>query len=326
MSHEIAFIDGQYSFARAEGTDAAWHKLGQVILPTDDRATKLRKAGLLYTVEKAPMYYRPACDKPADGQPAPKARQYSDRVAQYRSDTGADLGIVSPTFQTVQPAEALDFFEVWAKEGGATIETLFALHGGRVYGGLAAIGKAVAIEGDVLKPYVYWSTACDGTRNTKIKNTAIRVVCANTDAMTRGDKAQYSLSHRSKYDPKAAREHVEKALEQFGAYCQMVRSLARVKVDSVKAAGLTEVLVGPAKTPKGRESTAFASIMALFQGSAKGSDLVTAKGTAWGYLNAVTDYVDHHARATSSDNRFDSAQDGIGDDLKGKARDLVTTI
>ena len=50
-----------------------------------------------------------------------------------------------------------------------------------------------------------------------------------------------------------------------------------------------------------------------------GSDLVSAKNTAWGLVNAVTEYVDHHRRARSQDNRLDSAWFGQGAVLKQRA-------
>ena len=43
------------------------------------------------------------------------------------------------------------------------------------------------------------------------------------------------------------------------------------------------------------------------------------RGTAWGLVNAVTEYVDHHRRARSSDYRLDSAWFGQGATLKQRA-------
>jgi phage/plasmid-like protein (TIGR03299 family) len=333
MAHEIAYINGRFSFARAADAGEAWHESetmtsDQIILPGDSRETILRKSGLNYTVQSVPLYYRPECDRPAAGQPAPKARTVPGKVAQVRDDTGDSLGIVGDGFHTVQPCEAYDVAAEWCDRGSAKLETIFALHGGRLYGALFCIGEAVSLDNgkDTLKPYLYWSTACDGTRSTQIKNTAIRVECANTDRMTRGDRAQFSKSHRSAYDASEARECVELAIAEFGAYVTMARTLATVKVDADKAAAMTAELVGPAKTPAGRVSTAHARILELFQGAGAGSQLVTTAGTAWGYLNAVTDYADHDMRATSADNRFDSAQSGNGDALKSRARELVEAL
>ena len=46
-------------------------------------------------------------------------------------------------------------------------------------------------------------------------------------------------------------------------------------------------------------------------------------GTAWGWINACTEYADWHIRARSDENRFASAQWGPGAALKAKALDLA---
>jgi hypothetical protein len=59
----------------------------------------------------------------------------------------------------------------------------------------------------------------------------------------------------------------------------------------------------------------------LYVGSGMGSTMASANDTAWGLVNAVTQYVDHERRARSSDNRLDSAWFGIGASIKQKALD-----
>jgi hypothetical protein len=55
-----------------------------------------------------------------------------------------------------------------------------------------------------------------------------------------------------------------------------------------------------------------------------GQDLVSARGTAWGVLNGITNYVDFGARARSNDNRLTSAWFGKGATIKTQAmRDLI---
>lgn len=68
------------------------------------------------------------------------------------------------------------------------------------------------------------------------------------------------------------------------------------------------------------------AILELFAGSAKGSNLAGAGGTAWGLVNAVSEYVDHHASAKTADHRASSAWFGTGDELKTRALELAATL
>jgi len=44
---------------------------------------------------------------------------------------------------------------------------------------------------------------------------------------------------------------------------------------------------------------ALRKVQELYEGRGRGSQLDSARGTAWGLLNAVTEYVDHERRARS---------------------------
>jgi hypothetical protein len=77
-----------------------------------------------------------------------------------------------------------------------------------------------------------------------------------------------------------------------------------------------EPLDDPSKLPNVR---ALNRVQKLYHGEGRGSRLCTAQGTAWGLLNAITEYVDHEKRARSNDYRMDSAWFGQGASLKDKA-------
>jgi len=62
-------------------------------------------------------------------------------------------------------------------------------------------------------------------------------------------------------------------------------------------------------------------VFGLFNGEGMGASLPSANDTAWGLVNAVTQYVDHERRARSVDNRLDSAWFGLGASIKQKAFD-----
>lgn len=62
-------------------------------------------------------------------------------------------------------------------------------------------------------------------------------------------------------------------------------------------------------------------VLGLFDGHGKGANLTSSKGTAFGLLNAVTEFVDHGRRARSVDYRLESAWFGQGAALKERALD-----
>lgn len=77
-----------------------------------------------------------------------------------------------------------------------------------------------------------------------------------------------------------------------------------------------------AKAPEVKDHRNIARILEMFQGDARGADLSSARGTAWGLFNAVTEHVDHEAGRTD-DARLDSAWFGRGQALKNRALELL---
>lgn len=77
-----------------------------------------------------------------------------------------------------------------------------------------------------------------------------------------------------------------------------------------------------ATAPAPKDHRNVARIMELFKGAARGADLPSARGTAWGLLNAVTEFVDHEA-GRADDSRLDSAWFGRGQALKAQALELI---
>ena len=320
MADMIARVNGQDSFAYRGAP--GWHGKGQTIQATDTLEQIQEKAGLLYNINRGRVRY--AVDPKA---PPSQLRPVPDKVVLFRDDTGAPLGIVSDSYQIVQPAQVLEFFREWAQLGGAQIETAGALFGGARYFVTAKIADAVRDvgNGDLLVPYIFGETSADGSLATSFKETSVRVVCDNTAQIARFGGATHRTTHRSVWKAADARAAIENAVKDFGAYVEAARALARAKLDAAKVDELTAKLLADGDVEAAKAKRAFGKILELFNGSGAGSHLSTSNGTAWGWYNAVTDYVDHAARAQSDEHRFASAQSGPGAKMKDAALDIAMT-
>ena len=321
MAHQIDTVSiGRASYA---STQREWHGLGQ-LMPAGQSVEQWQEAaGMNYEVKRG--YVRYATER---GQSADAMRVVKDKVVLFRSDTQDALGVVSDGYKVVQPREVLDFFREWADAGGLTIESAGVLFGGRRYFATAKLSDSVSVDGagrDRIVPYALLSTSADGSLATEARWTSVRVVCNNTLSMARGGKAAVRVTHRSEFKPDDVRGVLESAHAEFGAFMETSRKLAAIKVEAKLAEELTLALFrkGETDADKVRESRGFTQVMSLFNGAAKGAELETAKETAWGWLNACTEYYDHHVRAHNDENRIASALWGVGDDMKQRALEIA---
>jgi phage/plasmid-like protein (TIGR03299 family) len=322
MAHQLDTISrATVSYA---STQREWHGLGQ-LMPVGQTVEQWQKAANMdYQIKRGRVRY--ATSPVQATTHASDLHAVDDKVVLFRNDTGAALGVVSDSYKVVQPAEVLEFFREWADKGGVTIESAGVLFGGRRYFATAKLADAVSVDGgrDRIVPYALLSTSADGSLATECRWTTVRTVCNNTLSMALKGKAAFKVSHRSVFVADDARDAVEAANEEFQAFMQMARDLAQIKLQAEDAETMTVKLLAKASEEVARESAAFARIMALFNGEAKGSSFETAHDTAWGWLNAVTEYADHHVRARTDENRQASALWGPGDALKQKAVALLT--
>jgi phage/plasmid-like protein (TIGR03299 family) len=320
MAHQIAITNGIAQYA---STQREWHGLGQLMVPNQSIEDWQAAAGMDYEVQRG--YVRYATER---GQNADQMKVVKDKVVLFRSDTKDALGVVSDSYKVVQPREVLEFFRDWATAGGMTIESAGVLFGGKRYFATAKMAAGVCVDGysDRVVPYALLSTSADGSLATEARWTTVRVVCNNTLSMAREGKAAVRVTHRSEFKPEEVQSVLENANAEFHAFMEMSRQLAGIRLSRPLAEDLTLHLFKTGTTKdadKVKESRGFIRVMELFNGAARGATLETAQETAWGWLNAVTEYADHHIRAHSDENRTASALWGQGDTLKNRAVELA---
>jgi phage/plasmid-like protein (TIGR03299 family) len=241
-----------------------------------------------------------------------------------RSDTNAPLGVVSNKYQVVQPGEVIEFVRAIAKAGGLELSAAGTIYGGKRFWATAKIGEAApASVADKIGGYILISTSADGSLATEVRRTTVRTVCKNTLQMAMADaKASIKVTHRSVFDPDSVKEFMGLNTAAWDSFRHTVTRLANIEMLEDEAVEMTARVFGGGE--KVRETAGYKKVLSLFNGEGMGSTLDGVMGTRWGFLNAVTEYADHHVRARTDENRFVASQWGAGADLKARTLELLS--
>jgi phage/plasmid-like protein (TIGR03299 family) len=297
-----------------------WHGLGNQLTAGQPIEVWAQQAGMDWQIREAPVCFVPE----SIGSPE-NLLSFPENKVLFRSDTQAPLSVVSRRFQVVQPRDILEFYRDLTELSGFALETAGVLKGGRKMWALARTGQSSTLKGnDVTNAYVLLATACDGTLATTAQFTAIRVVCNNTLAVAlAGSVGAVKVPHNTSFDPQSVKQQLGIAVSTWDAFMHRMAMLTERQVNEQEASDyFLRVFTDQDRTAVGRTNErALGKAEALFEGRGKGADLVSSKCTAFGLLNAVTEYVDFERQARSGDNRLDSAWFGAGAALKQKALD-----
>lgn len=292
-----------------------WHGLGAQLANHQPIEVWAREAGLNWDVCESPVQF-------LSGKDEKELRYVPSNKVLYRSDTGAALSVVGSRYKVVQPSEILEFYRDLTERSGFELETAGVLRGGRKIWALARTGQSTALKGgDVSIAYVLLATACDGTLATTAQFTSVRVVCNNTLAVAlSGSEHCVKVPHRTEFDPQSVKRQLGISVSSWDDFMFRMKMLSDRKVNSEEVAGyFRKVFSNDDRGAPAIAERPMAKAISLFDGHGRGAELSTAKGTAYGLLNSVTEFVDHLRRAKSRDYRLDSAWFGQGAALKQKA-------
>jgi len=308
MAHEIDMSNGKANMAYVGKTP--WHELGQQIDPNATIEEWRKAAGLDWSILRTPVLY----------QAETGLRQASiGRDVLYRSDTGDALSVVSDSYKEVQPEAILGFFNDLTKGAGFTMHTAGSLRGGQKIWALAEIGKEAKIASqDKVQGYLLLATACDGRMATTARFTSVRVVCMNTLTLALGsnvkDGQQVKVCHFDTFDPEKVKDQLGITVDTWSAFIESAKLIAKIKLDDRKATQILQRVYAATDDDRAMEPEKFldksqtvGKVIDLWHGKAIGSDLESARGTAWGLVNAVTEFYDHHSKSRSADTRLDSS-------------------
>lgn len=298
-----------------------WHGLGSALSPKQPLEIWQREAGMDWEIQESPVHFKAG----AIGHLG-SIHSFPEQKVLYRSDTKAALSVVSNRYQVVQPREVLEFYRDLTEVSGYELETAGVLKGGKKFWALARTGQSAELKGnDQVNGYLLLATSCDGTLATTATPTTVRVVCNNTLSISlNGATHAIKVPHSTRFDAQTVKKQLGIAVSQWDEFMYRMRELAERKVQWPEAMSffmsvMCDTQVDDPVPDVIRSKRALEKIQNLYEGKGRGSDLESARGTAWGLLNAVTEYVDHERRARSSEYRVDSAWFGQGAQIKQRA-------
>ena len=305
--------------------DKPWHGLGNKLTTLQPIDVWKRQAGMDWMIEESDVRYV------TGNHTVGAIHSFPEQKVLYRSDTKRPLAVVSKRFQVVQPEEVLEFYRDLTEHAGFELETAGVLKEGRKFWALARTGQSTTLKGkDQVNGYLLLATACDGSLATTAQFTSVRVVCNNTLQIALGDnRGAVKVPHRSEFHPDAVKQQLGITVAPWNRFVSKMKDMVACPVDPDSVDGLLRRMLTypgqPGQAPVVNEQ-AMRSVRALYDGGGRGAQLASSRGTAWGLLNSVTEYVDHHRRARSEDHRREAAWFGQGAQFKQRAWDELVQL
>ena len=273
-----------------------WHSIGKDVQECRDMEHVLRASGLDYTVEKRPVSW-------FDGT---EYKLVPNRFVTTRVSDGHAYDVVSDKFEIIQNREAFDFVDYMGEE--LSFEKAGETENGMVY----IIGRLpeVSILGDAFTPYVIFRNGFNGKIKITAAITPLRLVCQNQFNFAFKNAANATtIRHVRNAEAKLAeaRGTLRMAAEYMSELNSIAEHFAAMKITGDRMERIVKYLfpipedtaINPFKR-KTLEDQRTAFINAHNQ-----EDNRNFKGTAWGLINAYTDFITHKEPAGKRDDRFE---------------------
>ena len=337
MSHGLDMTNNRANVAFLGSRNDIWHKMGQEMLAGQSIDAWAEAAGLNWKAVKVPAIVSLAGNDwdhiPANQRflPAP------DRSFVCRSDNAGLLGYVSGEcdntgYQIVQPLDVLNWFHQYiAVDDRFALDVCGSLDGGKRIWATAKYNGDLEIGGEQHAARVLMSTTFDGSGATINQCTTTRVVCQNTLRMAHADKsAAIKTRHSTKFDAAKVGRELSQLAQGFANYKKIGDAMATVAMSQKQTSDFFKQLLEiPFDAKKedisARKLNQFTDLSRAYSTSVREG---AEKESVWAALQAVTRYADHDRSVikgaqTESVARFNSAQFGTGDAIKGQAMQLL---
>jgi phage/plasmid-like protein (TIGR03299 family) len=326
MAHNIDMSNNRANVAYLGKRTDVWHRLGQEMQAGMSIEQWATAAGLDWHAVKVPAYAS------LGGIAGKDMTEVPDRFFNVRSDTGHVLGYMSDRYVNVQPGDVLAWFDRYIHvDDRFELDVAGSLGSGETIWATAKFNGDMTIGGETHTARLLMSTTYDGSGATINQATVTRVVCNNTLNAAHFDKrAVVRTRHSTAFQPATVAKELAAIAQGFEVYKLMGDALAKAEMSQEQVADFFKDCLDIPRDAKPddistRKQNQYLDVARAYSTSiAEGA----GDGTAWAALQAVTRYIDHD-RSTRNGNgnedaaRFESANFGSGNAMKGKAMELL---
>lgn len=279
------------AYSYRDVSDLPWHKLGE---PVDGYATDeqmLTASGTDWDVQLRPVY---TVDGTGNFIEIPR------RKATVRVTDDTAYEVVSNDYTVFQNRELFEFGTVFSDTTGAKWETAGSLRGGRVVWAMFRLSETDLLlpGGDSIESRVLLTNTHDATAPMTISVVKVRVVCMNTLRMALNTaQSTYKIHHLGDMRGKIAeaREALGVSLAYDAAFQTEVEKLLDKTVSDDQFTRIVEHELLPATAKEklqGRLRPSLVEARQQIAAWARSTQTVddSYRGTAWGRLQAVTEW------------------------------------
>jgi phage/plasmid-like protein (TIGR03299 family) len=337
MAHNLDMTNNRANIAFLGSRNDIWHRMGQEMPAGQSIDAWAKAAGLDWHAVKVPAVVALTGPAFAHIEPGKRMLPAPDRAFIVRSDTAGLLGYVSGEtddegYQTVQPRAVLEWFDRYiAQDDRFALDVCGALDGGRRIWATAKYNGDIDVAGERHSARVLMSTTYDATGATTNQCSMTRAVCQNTIRIALADqRAMIKTRHSTKFDAAKVGRELAQLAQGFANYKAIGDAMALTEMSAQQVSEFFKTILeipfdAKKEDVSTRKMNQFADLSRAYSTSVKEG---AEKNSVWSALQAVTRYADHDRAVQKGDQqesiaRFNSAQFGTGDLIKGKAMNLL---
>lgn len=263
--------------------------IGSEVSPNMSLEKQLELAGLNWEVATSPISY--GCDfqhNTIDGE---------YRKAIYRSDTGMLLDVGGKQWRPFQNRDIVSAFHNFCEKAGLQMNHLGSLEDGRTIFASANLPSEINVRqvGDIVRARVILINYHKVGFGLSIRLQMERLVCLNGMAqpVRIGNRV---VTHVGNFDSTKIVQILEGCQQNFADFGRDAEKLAAKSMSMEEAHLILIKEFGDPSKGLHEQPAIVQTCLRLFDGGGRGSDMLSSYNTAWGLLNSITEFYNHHSQ------------------------------